>query len=539
MDKSVIAFAEAGDPVLLIAKVPAEFSDAAHDLECFAIPVMSRNNGLLLCVPRGVFSEDVLIDCLSGDDVLHVIGPSKGIPVQLHEEGDDQTAVPVPGNVNVLLVDLSDDALVWLREYDQNVDVMESIAPFSVEHPFAVPVASQLVPFAQEWIGGQGSERVNFYSAQEEHDPPQVMKASVKGAGKPKGVVPKRITNAHVMEQLEVMLAQMKSLAMRTEVLETAGSSGGAKVVAEPGVGNISGVPAVSAGLLQVGPPATAFAKYTALVGPPPKVKVVTPAPSKPALQGPIENQPVQENSLAMALTQQSSAVMALVSHLASQGDPLVDIPGVSAHSTSIKGVQKREKMQQDLAAGTSTYYLQVMQQLHKKLFPSLPLPKSVDELGHLSVLTYLERTGGYKHARDAGLLMWLLGYAVDAAAQGDLHQVRERLALMMVALDQSVVDGDRSVAYLLSLAEDPPLAMFLDKTSVVSPFGKPFSSLVPPPWSSVVLAFVKEMEVLQNKKPEPSRRQPKSADPENPSPKRKPRFPKKPRSDQEPPKAQ
>ena len=130
-----------------------------------------------------------------------------------------------------------------------------------------------------------------------------------------------------------------------------------------------------------------------------------------------------------MALTQQSSAVLALVSHLASQGDPLSDIPGVSAHSTSIKGVQKREKMQQDLAAGTSTYYLQVMQQLHKKLFPSLPLPKSVDELGHLSVLTYLERTGGYKHARDAGLLMWLLGYAVDA--------------LMMVALDQSVVDGD------------------------------------------------------------------------------------------------
>ena len=140
----MIAFAEAGDPVLLIAKVPAEFSDAAHDLERFAIPVMSRNNGL---------------DCLSGDDVLHVIGPSKGIPVQLHEEGDDQTAVPVPGNVNVLLVDLSDDALVWLREHDQNVDVTESIAPFSVAHPFAVPVASQL----------EMSQLVPLYSSIELH----------------------------------------------------------------------------------------------------------------------------------------------------------------------------------------------------------------------------------------------------------------------------------------------------------------------------------------------------------------------------------
>ena len=535
----MIAFAEAGDPVLLIARVPAEFSDGAHDLDCFAIPVMSRNNGLLLCVPRGVFSEDVLIDCLSGEDASHVIGPSKGIPVQLHEEGDDQSAVPVPGQVNVLLVDLTDDALQWLREYDQNTDVIDSITPFSTEHPFAVPVASQLVPFAQEWVGGQGSERVNFYSAQEEHDPPQMMKASVKGAGKPKGAVPKRVTNAHVMEQLEVMLAQMKSLAMRTEVLETAGSSGGAKAAVEPGGGNISGVPAVSAGLVYGGPPATAFSKYTSLVGPPPKVKVAVQSHPKPVVPVLPEVLPAEESSLAMALTQQSSAVMALVSHFAGQSDPLTDIPGVTAHSTSIRGVQKRERMQQDLAAGTSTYYLQVMQQLHKKLFPSLPLPKSVDELSHLSVLTYLERTGGYKHARDAGLLMWLLGYAVDAAAQGDLHQVRERLALMMVALDQSVVDGDWSVAYLLSLAEDPPLAMFMDKTSVVSPFGKPFSSLVPPPWSSVVLAFVKEMEVLQNKKPENARKPPKAADPENPSPKRKPRFPKKPRSDPEPSKAQ
>ena len=273
-----------------------------------------------------------------------------------------------------------------------------------------------------------------------------MMKASVKGAGKPKGAVPKRVTNAHVMEQLEVMFAQMKSLAMRTEVLETAGSSGGAKAAVEPGGGNISGVPAVSAGLVYGGPPATAFSKYTSLVGPPPKVKVAVQSHPKPVVPVLPEVLPAEESSLAMALTQQSSAVMALVSHFAGQSDPLTDIPGITAHSTSIRGVQKRERMQQDLAAGTSTYYLQVMQQLHKKLFPSLPLPKSVDELSHLSVLTYLERTGGYKHARDAGLLMWLLGYAVDAAAQGDLHQVRERLASMMVALDQSVVDGDWSV---------------------------------------------------------------------------------------------
>ncbi len=68
---------------------------------------------------------------------------------------------------------------------------------------------------------------------------------------------------------------------------------------------------------------------------------------------------------------------------------------------------------------------------------------------------------------------MWLLGYAVDAAAQGDLHGVRERLALMMVALEQSVIDGDWTIAFLLSLAEDPPISMFMERTSSLAPFGR------------------------------------------------------------------
>ena len=118
----MISFAEAGDPVLLILSVPAEFAASNSDTDCFAIPVMNRAGGFLLCLPRGVISEDVLIDCLSGEDVSHVLGPSKGVPVQLHEEGEDQVAVPVPGSVNVMLVDFSDDALSWIREYDQLVD---------------------------------------------------------------------------------------------------------------------------------------------------------------------------------------------------------------------------------------------------------------------------------------------------------------------------------------------------------------------------------------------------------------------------------
>ncbi len=424
MDKPLIAFAEAGEPGLLILCVPAEFSASSSETECFAIPVMSRNNGFLLCILRGVVSEDVLIDCMSGDDPNNVLGPSKGIPVQLQEEGEEQTVVPIAGTFNVLLVDFSDDALGWLREYDPGVEIPDGISSFAADHPFAIPTASQLVPIAQEWVNSQGSERANFYSAQEDPEPPTLMKSGAKGVGKPKGSVPKRVTNAEMLEQMEAMVSQMKALSLRTEMLEQAKVKSVGSV-GDPGGGNISGVPAVSAGLgIVSGPPATAFTKYTSLVGPPPKVRQTPLQPKVPTavVQDP---PPGEDPSIAQALSQQSSAVLALVSHLANQSDPLTDIPGVGSLSTSTKGVQKREKMQQDLAMGSSTYFLQVMQQLHKKLHPSLPLPKTTEELQHLSVLTYLERSGGFKHARDSGLLMWLIGYAVDAAAVGDSSSSR------------------------------------------------------------------------------------------------------------------
>ena len=104
----------------------------------------------------------------------------------------------------------------------------------------------------------------------------------------------------------------------------------------------------------------------------------------------------------------------------------------------------------------------------------------------------------------------------------------------MMVSLEQRVVDGDWAIAFLLSLAEDPPISLFMDKSSTLSPFGKPFSSLVPPQWAFVTLAYIKEMEILllQNKKPDSPKRNAKPVDPENPSPKRKRRFPKKPRQE-------
>lgn len=56
-----------------------------------------------------------------------------------------------------------------------------------------------------------------------------------------------------------------------------------------------------------------------------------------------------------------------------------------------------------DLAARSSSFFLQVQQQIFKK-----PL------------LTYLERYGGYRGQREAWLSMWILAHAMDAAASND-----------------------------------------------------------------------------------------------------------------------
>ena len=247
---------------------------------------------------------------------------------------------------------------------------------------------------------------------------------------------------------------------------------------------------------------------------------------------------------MSEVLTQQSAALTQLVAHLTG-GDPMADLslssastPGFS-HGT--KGVARREKMQNDLASRNSTYFLQVQQQLFKRMNPARSVPKTPEELAQtdVSMLTYLERYGGFRHCRETGLIMWIVGHAMDAAAQEDFYATKEYLALLTASLEQSAMDGGWGIAYLLSLMEDPPQQLFTDRMANPSSAGRPFAPLVPPAWAAVALAYMKELEVLTSRKAE-VKKQPAVAPkasaaqgepPSDASPKRKPRFPKKPKA--------
>ena len=192
--------------------------------------------------------------------------------------------------------------------------------------------------------------------------------------------------------------------------------------------------------------------------------------------------------------------------------------------------------MQAELASRTGNFFLLLMQQVHKKLRPGRPLPKTEEELEAVSLLEYLEKSGGYRNQRSLGLVQWIVAHAVDAAARNDMVGCRDHLALLAMAVEQANFDnGD----CLISLLEEPPVTMFQERTVAVTSTSRPFSPLIPPAWTATTLGYLKDLEVLANKKPDVKRSStPKSQTEQEPgsppSPKRKPRFPRRPKASQE-----
>lgn len=160
------------------------------------------------------------------------------------------------------------------------------------------------------------------------------------------------------------------------------------------------------------------------------------------------------------SISQQSPPLTALVSQLISQdgGLELSGVPGVA--------------------------FLQVQQQIGELA------------ASHVSLLTYLERYGGYRGQREGGLSMWILAHAMDAAGSNDFSATKEFLALGVMALEQSAFDaGDWSLAYVLAMVEDPPATMFSERMNSITAAGKQFSPLVPTLLASTNLSYIKELE--------------------------------------------
>eukprot|EP00435_Cladocopium_sp_Y103_P058885 s1903_g20.t2 len=404
-------------------------------LSTLALPLLRRQGGMLLAFPCGVIDPDAFAKSPADEDQM--LGPARTFEgLALYEEDEVEAGglqvVPTGAACPVIVCDVLDSILIYLRDFDPVTDSHVDLVPFDEARPAAVPLHAEIAPLALEWARSEVEGRVLFYSAREEQENPPRISAPLG-----KKAQSKRVTTATLAEQVSALSAQMTLLMKQQAVANGPGpGTPGQPYQAASNISTACRMPPVRQ-MLAPPPRATGTAKL-ALLGPPPKIRA-TPAqaplpPEEPydVLEGGVDHDPT-----ASVLSQQSAALTALVAHLVNQegGLDLSGAPGSSMSST--KGTMRREKMQQELAGRKSTFFMQVQQQIYKKMRPSKLLPKTEEEMqqAQVSILSYLERYGGYKGQREAGLSMWIFGHAMDAAAAGDFSATKEFLASLRLDL--------------------------------------------------------------------------------------------------------
>ena len=197
------------DSLLLVFTPPAEALIPNSDPSCMAIPVLPREGVFLLAVPDGYFANDAIMEAALSEEG-EVLGPSSDMSAPLVEEDDSGLEVAIGYEAKFLLIDVSDAALSMLREYDPVIDPSSEICPYSKDRPLAILDIGAVMPNINAWLESPGgAERMNFYSAREEQQPPmrsQVPKASPKKAGA------RRVTAAALAETVAALTDQVKLL---------------------------------------------------------------------------------------------------------------------------------------------------------------------------------------------------------------------------------------------------------------------------------------------------------------------------------------
>ena len=345
--------ASLGEPNLLIFSGASHIAFAGEEMEVYALPIQ-----IILAVPDNVLSPQSLQSGQEDENELAMIGPNSVFQVPMFEEADDLSVIELGIVGDVVVVDMTDEVLSLCREYDPVTDSLLTIGGFSDVHPNALPDCNVLFDKVKEWISARSDERSGFYTAQEDREEPA---AKPVPHASPKKATPKvcvtRFYDCRTAQHL--LAAQMQVLTQRQDRLEKSKSSSAENVGGrDPGIlpnAQPQKLPAVSAGLPNPSGVSQIAAKALSLTGPPPKTMRNVPQAGPPDLTqmddplDPLQARPEEPMAIVSALAQQSTAITALVAHLASQApDALGDLASLGHSTSSTKGVQKRERMQND-----------------------------------------------------------------------------------------------------------------------------------------------------------------------------------------------
>eukprot|EP00435_Cladocopium_sp_Y103_P059557 s614_g21.t1 len=498
---------------------------------CHALALMKREGGVLLALPAGALPIETLTAAAEGDPFT-MYGPHTIVTMKL---GALEELAELD-EVEVLIVDVDGAVKAHLSPLPDPVpDNFVSFGP----DPSLLPNLNGIMQAAREWIAAtQEDQPLAYFSAVEEAmengptDPPVPKAPTSKAAPKAKA---KRMTTAALAEQMGQISDVLPQLSRQINALQK-----GQEELRSQMLQSSQAVPP-RASQVAVSAPLKSFAK---MVGSPPRVRQGGISTLKPleedqpeaAGMAEMEEEPMMAGGmLAQAVLEQSKALTNLVSQLSSGGDPLLDgQAGPSTISLGSRGAQGREKLQLELANRSGGFFLSVLQNAFKRLKPATKIPTSIAAAQQVdfSMVTYLEKFGGYGQSREMGLVQYCLAHIFDNALQEDLEGVREHLALLMTAVEQAVQDGNKwELAYQLTLLEEPPSQLWAYRQSVTQARLRAFAPLCAQRWATVALAYAKEVDYIQNRKAEmtkkPSPSQPSQETQATPKakPKRKPKW--------------
>ena len=482
-----------------------------------AIIIMRRQGGALLGLPVGFLPLDVLQRAAMEEGEDWDFGPHALLSVPAHRE--DGQLVPSGVEVEVLVIDVSGAALGGLQQLS-----IDGVTLSFLEDPALVPEPSVLLQKTKEWLANQTAARVGlvgFYSAVEEVVPETPLEEeSVEeldfqpgAAALPKAPAgkQKRVTTAVLAEQLGSVTQILPQLVTQLENLQRNQDALQEQVASQQHV--VPPRPSQQ-------PVSTSLQEFAKMMGTPPRVKSQMPfprpvvkSPLTPKMDSPLTLQEQAEeaelpagSTLAQAVLEQSKALTTLVTQLQSGGDPLLDAPSSSSgFSLGSKGSAGRMQLQTELSNRSGAFFLQVAQNASRRLRPAAKAPVDIPAVAStdFSMVTYLERFGGYGGCRELGLVQYCLAHIFDAALHSDLEGVREHLALTMVAVEQATQDSGRwDLAYQLTLLEDPPSQMWAFRSGgSMNPRLRAFAPLCPQKWATIALAYLKEVDYIQSRK--------------------------------------
>ena len=485
-------------------------------VDMLALVVMRRSDAFLLAVPAGALDPETLNQGAGGDPGIP-LGPYHTVEVP-GVVLDGGVISPTGTLLSVVIIDCLNSLAGSLRvPSDQD----GAVVVFDADDVPALPAPDGLLAAATSWISSADPGRVGFYSAESAagtpiatpRAKPKPKKKSTPGeatptaAGQPK----KKVTTAALAENLDNLMAtlpnltsQMTSLVERQKQLEVQMSTSQTRSILSRPLGGSLALPqgSLSAMASQLSPPPRTAARRAPGL-------LESPAVFKPVDVEELEEEkkePEGGDALARAVYAQSQALTTLVNQIASaQGDPMADL-ALGSGGMGSKGAAGRAKLQQELAAHRGTFYVAVLNSMARRMSPTMPMASSSQALldRGISGTHYLERFGGYGRHRELGHIQYQVMTALDFLMAGNIPAVQDTIALMGVMIEQMVLDNGRmEVAGLLCLQEDVPANVFSNRLVTSTARTRSFAPLADQKWITVALQYLREMDVINNKRQE------------------------------------